>query len=149
MRYLTARKRAEGKGASGTGTEHHWYMSVSAVGLAIMVPTFLFIFGRTLGGSHEEVLASFAQPFPAILSALVLVISALAILFGLLSWPLRFVYRQLQFNADRIERWLRVTMMCTNVSHTAWRASVSRDRRLSNKRSHASRASSLSTLHSL
>ena len=74
MRYLTARKRAEGKGASGTGTEHHWYMSVSAVGLAIMVPTFLFIFGRTLGGSHEEVLASFAQPFPAILSALVLVI---------------------------------------------------------------------------
>ena len=74
MRYLTARKRAEGKGASGTGTEHHWYMSVSAVGLAIMVPTFLFIFGRTLGGSHEEVLASFARPFPAILSALVLVI---------------------------------------------------------------------------
>ena len=74
MRYLTARKRAEGKGASGTGTEHHWYMSVSARGLAIMVPTFLFIFGRTLGGSHEEVLASFARPFPAILSALVLVI---------------------------------------------------------------------------
>ena len=74
MRYLTARKRAEGRGASGTGTEHHWYMTVSAVGLAIMVPTFLFIFGRALGGSHEEVLATFARPLPAILTAMVLVV---------------------------------------------------------------------------
>ena len=74
MRYLTARKRAEGKGAAGTGTEHHWYMTVSAVGLAIMVPTFLFIFGSALGGGHEEVLATFQRPFVAILSALVLVV---------------------------------------------------------------------------
>ncbi|MDJ0630766.1 MAG: succinate dehydrogenase, hydrophobic membrane anchor protein [Rhodobacter sp.] len=74
MRYLTDRKRAEGKGASGTGTEHHWYMTVSAVGLAVMVPTFLYIFGSTLGGSHEEVLATFQRPFVAILSAMVLVV---------------------------------------------------------------------------
>ncbi|MCG6904470.1 MAG: succinate dehydrogenase, hydrophobic membrane anchor protein [Rhodobacter sp.] len=74
MRYLTDRKRAEGKGASGTGTEHHWYMSVSAVGLALMVPTFLFIFGRALGSGHDVVLATFAKPFPAILTGLVLVI---------------------------------------------------------------------------
>ena len=39
MRYLTARKRAEGKGASGTGTEHHWSMTVTAVVLAFMVPS--------------------------------------------------------------------------------------------------------------
>ncbi|MDJ0826151.1 MAG: succinate dehydrogenase, hydrophobic membrane anchor protein [Rhodobacter sp.] len=74
MRYLTARKRAEGRGASGTGTEHHWYMTVSAVGLAVMVPTFLYIFGSTLGGSHDEVLATFARPLPAILTGLVLVV---------------------------------------------------------------------------
>ena len=37
MRYLTARKRAEGKGASHTGTEHHWYMTVSSVALAFLV----------------------------------------------------------------------------------------------------------------
>ena len=43
MRYLTARKRAEGKGASHTGTEHHWYMTVSAVGLAFLVPLFVFV----------------------------------------------------------------------------------------------------------
>lgn len=74
MRYLTERKRAEGKGAAGTGTEHHWYMTVSGVGLAVMFPTFLIVFGRALGRDHEGVLATFASPFVAILSALVLVI---------------------------------------------------------------------------
>jgi len=74
MRYLTDRKRAVGKGASHTGTEHHWYMTVSAVGLAFMVPTWIFIFGRALGQSHEAVLATFSRPFPALLTALVIFI---------------------------------------------------------------------------
>ncbi|MDX1786174.1 succinate dehydrogenase, hydrophobic membrane anchor protein [Roseovarius sp. ZX-A-9] len=72
MRYLTARKRAEGKGAAHTGTEHHWYMTVSGVGLALIVPIFLYIFGSALGGSREEVLATFAHPAVAILTGLVL-----------------------------------------------------------------------------
>lgn len=72
MRYLTARKRAEGKGASGTGTEHHWFMTVSAVGLACMIPVWVYIFGSALGQGHAEVVATFARPFPAILTALVL-----------------------------------------------------------------------------
>jgi succinate dehydrogenase / fumarate reductase membrane anchor subunit len=74
MRYLTDRKRAVGKGAAHSGTEHHWYMQVSAVGLALIVPTFLYIFGGALGGSRAEVLAVFARPFPAILTALALVV---------------------------------------------------------------------------
>ena len=72
MRYLTARKRAEGKGAAHSGTEHHWHMTVSAVGLALLIPTFLYIFGSTLGGSHEEVVAKFDHPGVAILTGLVL-----------------------------------------------------------------------------
>lgn len=72
MRYLTDRKRAEGKGAAHTGTEHHWYMMVSAVALAFMVPTFIFIFGRALGQGQAAVLATFARPFPAILTGLVI-----------------------------------------------------------------------------
>lgn len=75
MRYLTDRKRAVGKGASHTGTEDHWYMQASAVGLAFMVPTFLYIFGHTLGQSYEGVRATFAQPFPALLTGLVIFIS--------------------------------------------------------------------------
>lgn len=74
MRYLTDRKRAEGKGASGSGTMHHWSMQVSAVGLAFMVPTWLYIFGHALGQDRAGVIATFARPFPAILTGLVLVI---------------------------------------------------------------------------
>ena len=74
MRYLTSRKRAEGKGASHTGTEHHWHMTVSAVALAFMVPAWVYIFGSTLGQPLEVVQASFARPFPAILTALVLIV---------------------------------------------------------------------------
>lgn len=72
MRYLTDRKRAMGKGSARAGTEHHWYMTVSSVGLAFMVPTWIYIFGSALGGTQEQVLATFARPFPAILTVLVI-----------------------------------------------------------------------------
>jgi len=75
MRYLTDRKRAERKGASGTGTEHHWYMSVSAVALAFLIPTFLYVFGHALGQGRDQVAATFGSPFAAILPGLVLFVS--------------------------------------------------------------------------
>ena len=75
MRYITDRKRAVGRGAAHTGTEHHWSMQVSAVALAFMVPAWLYVFGHALGGSRAEVLATFARPFPAILTGLVLVVA--------------------------------------------------------------------------
>lgn len=75
MRYLTDRKRAVGKGAAHSGTEHHWFMTVTAVALAFLVPTWLYIFGHALGGSRADVLATFSRPFPAIVTALILVVS--------------------------------------------------------------------------
>ena len=75
MRYLTDRKRATGKGSAHTGTEHHWAMTASAVALAFMVPTWLWVFGRALGGTRAEVMETFSHPFPAILTALVLVVA--------------------------------------------------------------------------
>ncbi len=75
MRYLTDRKRAVGKGPAHSGTEHHWAMTVSSVALAFMVPTWLYIFGHVLGANRVTVLATFARPFPAILTALVLVVA--------------------------------------------------------------------------
>ena len=74
MRYLTDRKRAMGLGSAKSGTEHHWHMQVSAVGLAILVPLFLFTFGCILGGSYEEVTAYYGRPFPAIVAALTIVV---------------------------------------------------------------------------
>jgi succinate dehydrogenase / fumarate reductase membrane anchor subunit len=73
MAFLTDRKRAVGRGAARSGTQHHWFMQVSAVGLALVVPAFVYIFGSALGGTHEEVTTVFSQPFAAILTALVLV----------------------------------------------------------------------------
>ena len=73
MRYLTDRKRAEGKGSAHSGTEHHWQMSATAVVLAFLVPTWIWVFGRAIGGTRAEVIATFQHPFPAILTALVLV----------------------------------------------------------------------------
>jgi succinate dehydrogenase / fumarate reductase membrane anchor subunit len=74
MRYLTARKRAEGLGSGHAGTHHHWSMTLSSVGLAFLVPVWLFIFGRALGQDHATVLATFGRPFPAVLTGLLLVI---------------------------------------------------------------------------
>ena len=75
MRYITDRKRAEGRGAAHSGTAHHWSMQMSAVALAVMVPTWIYVFGHAIGGSREQVLATFARPFPAILTGLVLVVA--------------------------------------------------------------------------
>ena len=74
MRYLTDRKRASGRGASGTGTEHHWRMTVTAAGLTVLTPAFIFIFGRALGSGYEQAHAVFSHPFAAILTAVALVV---------------------------------------------------------------------------
>ena len=73
MAYLTDRKRATGLGSAKTGTEHFWQMQVSSVALAILIPLFIFTFGRIVGGTHAEVTAYFARPFPAIIAGLTIV----------------------------------------------------------------------------
>lgn len=74
MRYLTDRKRAQGLGSSGQGTQHHWNMLVSSILLVILVPLFIFTFGAGYGGTHEEVLAYFGRPIPAIITGLSLIV---------------------------------------------------------------------------
>lgn len=74
MRYLTDRKRAEGFGSAKAGTEHHWSMTVSSGALLILIPLFVFTFGPMLGQPHEEVVAYFARPFPAVVAALTFVV---------------------------------------------------------------------------
>jgi succinate dehydrogenase / fumarate reductase, membrane anchor subunit len=74
MRHLTDRKRAEGKGSAHAGAHHHWAMTISSVALLVMLPVWIFIFGRALGGSRAAVVDAFGNPFMAILTALVLVV---------------------------------------------------------------------------
>jgi len=74
MTFLTDRKRAEGLGSAKTGTAHFWGMQVSSAALAVLIPIFVFTFGAILGAPHDEVVAYFARPFPAIITALTLVV---------------------------------------------------------------------------
>jgi succinate dehydrogenase / fumarate reductase, membrane anchor subunit len=74
MRFMTDRKRADGKGSAHAGAHHHWAMTVSSVALLVMVPIWIFIFGRALGGSRADVMDAFDNPFTAILTALMLVV---------------------------------------------------------------------------
>lgn len=70
MRFQTDRKRAAGLGSAKSGTEHFWAMKVSSVALLLLVPLFVFTFGPMLGAPHEEVIAHFERPYPAIVAAL-------------------------------------------------------------------------------
>ncbi|ANT59698.1 succinate dehydrogenase [Salipiger sp. CCB-MM3] len=74
MRFLTDRKLAQGLGAGHTGTHHHWNAIITSAALVVLVPLFVITFGLALGSSHEDVLAYFARPFPAIVTALTAVV---------------------------------------------------------------------------
>ncbi len=74
MAYMTDLKRAVGMGSAREGTEHHWSMTKSSVALLILTPLFVFTFGPMLGRPHEEVVAYYAQPFPAIVAGLMIVV---------------------------------------------------------------------------
>ncbi|MCT4557080.1 MAG: succinate dehydrogenase, hydrophobic membrane anchor protein [Pelagimonas sp.] len=74
MRFLTDRKRAGGNGAAGTGTQQHWEMMMRSIAMVFIVPLFVLTFGAGIGGTHEEVLAYFGRPFPAIITALMILV---------------------------------------------------------------------------
>jgi len=74
MAYVTDRKRAMGMGSARTGAAHHWQMTLSSYALLILTPLFLIAWGPALGMAHEDVLARFARPFPAIVTALMIVV---------------------------------------------------------------------------
>ena len=74
MRHLTDRKRAAGLGSARSGVAHFWAMKVSSVALLALVPLFVFCFAPMLGRPHGEVVAWFSRPFPAIVTALTLIV---------------------------------------------------------------------------
>ena len=74
MAFLTDRKRASGLGSAKEGTHHFWSMQVSSYALVLLTPLFLFSFGGILGAEHDAVLAHFARPWPALITALMLIV---------------------------------------------------------------------------
>lgn len=82
MRYITPRKAAEGLGSAHSGTHHHWAMTVSAVALLILTPLFMITIARAIGLPRELVLAYFARPFPALITALFVIVGMLHFIKG-------------------------------------------------------------------
>ncbi len=70
MRYLTDRKRAEGLGTAHSGTQQHWWMTVSSYVLIPLTVAFVFIVGPLLGAPRGEVIAVLSQPVPGVIVAL-------------------------------------------------------------------------------
>lgn len=77
MAFITDRKRAVGLGSAKEGTHHYWSMQVSSAGLLVLVPIFIFTFGKMLGEPYDTVIAHFARPWPAIITGLTILVGML------------------------------------------------------------------------
>jgi len=77
MEFMTDRQRAVGSGSAKSGTMAHWRMTLSSVGLLILIPIFIFQFGAILGHSYEEVIAYYTRPVPAAIAAMTIAVSFL------------------------------------------------------------------------
>lgn len=84
MKFMTDRKRALGMGSGRDGTRHHWQMMVSSMAMVLIAPIAVITLGLGLGGTHEEVLAYFSKPIPALLMALSLVVVVRHVTFEVL-----------------------------------------------------------------
>lgn len=74
MNFLTDRKRAEGLGAGGHGAQGHWKMIATSLMIAVLLPLSIIIFGCALGNDQATVAEYYGRPFPAIVTALTLIV---------------------------------------------------------------------------
>lgn len=83
MRYITPRKAAVGAGTAHSGTEHHWWMTVSSIALALLTPSFLMVIGTALQlPERAEVLYYFTRPYPAIVAAIFMTLGMMHFIRG-------------------------------------------------------------------
>lgn len=82
MRYITPLKAAEGLGASHTGTQDHWFLTVSAAALVLLTPLFMLVVGHAIGLPRAEVIAYYGRPFPAIVTGLFIIVGMLHFIRG-------------------------------------------------------------------
>ncbi|MGB0497639.1 MAG: succinate dehydrogenase, hydrophobic membrane anchor protein [Rubricella sp.] len=107
MDYKTSRKRAAGLGTARAGVEHAWEMKVTSIALVILIPLFLFTFGRLLGAEHATVVAAFGNPFTAVVALLTIGVS-----FHHLKLGLQVVIEDYVHGAARMPALLANTFFC-------------------------------------
>ena len=75
MSYNTDYARVDGLGAAREGVGHWWAQRVTSVALIPLTLLALFPFARALGAGHEAVIATYADPFNAIVAILFLAVT--------------------------------------------------------------------------
>lgn len=83
MAYRTARGRAVGLGASGTGVHHWWTTRVESVALLPLGLLFVFPFAKAMGEGHLAVIATYQHWFNAIVAVLFLAVGFHHLMLGL------------------------------------------------------------------
>ena len=82
MRYITPRKAAMGLGSARSGTADHWFLTVTSCALVLLTPAFLLVIGQAIGLSQVELLAYFGRPYPALITALFIVVGMMHFIKG-------------------------------------------------------------------
>ncbi len=83
MSYRTDRQRVAGLGSAKDGVHHFWTQRVTAIALIPLVVLFVFPFARSLGGTYEEVVATYSNPFNAIVAVLFILVAFRHLQLGL------------------------------------------------------------------
>ncbi len=83
MSYLTDRKRVSGLGSAKEGTHHFIVQRVTAIALIPLVCLFIYPLGKNIGGEYETVIATYANPFHAIVAILFFVTASFHLRLGL------------------------------------------------------------------
>ena len=61
-------------GSLSEAVHHALLMKASSIALLILMPLFIFIVGPMIGRPHDDVIAFFAKPFPAVVVALTFIV---------------------------------------------------------------------------
>lgn len=83
MSYRTDRARVSGLGSAKEGTGHWWSQRLTSVALIGLTLLFIGPFVSALGSGYEEVRATYANPFNAIVAILFLGVTFLHLQQGL------------------------------------------------------------------
>jgi succinate dehydrogenase / fumarate reductase membrane anchor subunit len=75
MSFKTPRGRVIGLGSAKHGTEHFWVQRVTAVALIPLTLLAIFPLVGAIGGTYEEVLATYQNPWTAIFTILFIAVT--------------------------------------------------------------------------
>lgn len=74
MTYKTSYKQVLGLGSAKDGTRHWWLLRLSSIALVPLTPLFVLSFANALGSGYKAVVATYANPWNALVAILFLLV---------------------------------------------------------------------------